>query len=72
MVMSIDDLRTELRTVTSSSDAKAMLNRAARIAGVSANRPLEMRELLLVCEALAAEGGPIQLIAEAIATRALR
>ena len=71
MVMSIDDLRSELRTVTSPSDARALLSRAARIAGVPSNRPLEMRELLLVCEALAAEGGLIQHIAESIATRAL-
>jgi hypothetical protein len=71
MVMSIDDLRSELRAVTSPSDARALLNRAARIAGVPANRPLEVRELLLVCEALAAEGGLIQRIAESIATRAL-
>lgn len=72
MLVSIEDLRAELRTVTSASDARALLNRAARIAGVPANRPLEARELLLVCEALVAEGGLIQHIAEAVATRALR
>ncbi|MBM3139800.1 MAG: hypothetical protein FJZ92_06170 [Chloroflexi bacterium] len=72
MVMSIDDLRAELRTVTSASDANTLLSRAARIAGVPGNRPLELRELLLVCEALAAEGGLIQSIAESIATRTLR
>ena len=70
--MSTDELQHELNAVTSRSDARAMISRAARVAGVATDRPLEMRELLLVCEALAAEGGAIQQLAEAIAMRALR
>ena len=58
--------------LTSRSDARAMISRAARIAGVPTGRPLQVRELLMVCEALAAEGGVIQQMAEAVATRALR
>ena len=70
--MSTDDLLQQLNAVTSRSDARAMISRAARVAGVTTSRPLEMRELLLVCEALAAEGGAIQQMAETIAMRALR
>lgn len=70
--MSTDQLQQELNAVTSRSDARAMISRAARVAGVSTDRPLEVRELLLVCEALAAEGGAIQQLAETIAMRALR
>lgn len=70
--MTTDDLLAELDGVTSRSDARAMISRAARVAGVATGRPLEMRELLMVCEALAAEGGAIQQLAESMATRALR
>ncbi|RLT43333.1 MAG: hypothetical protein DWI58_04300 [Chloroflexi bacterium] len=70
--LTTDDLLIELCGVTSRSDARAMISRAARIAGVPTGRTLEMRELLMVCEALAAEGGVIQQMAEAVATRALR
>ena len=70
--MSTNDLMQELNTVTSRSDARAMISRAARVAGVATDRPLEIRELLLVCEALATEGGAIQQMAEATAMRALR
>ena len=70
--MSTEELLQQLNAVTSRSDARAMVSRAARVAGVATNRPLEVHELLLVCEALAAEGGVIQQLAEAIATRALR
>lgn len=69
--LTINDLATELGTVTSAADARAVVNRASRVAGVRSDRPLEMRELLRVCEALAAEGGMIQQMAEMIATRAL-
>ncbi|MFA7249913.1 MAG: hypothetical protein WC273_09825 [Dehalococcoidia bacterium] len=70
--LTTDDLLAELGGVASRSDARAMISRAARVAGVPTGRPLEMRELLMVCEALAAEGGAIQQTAEAVATRALR
>ncbi len=70
--LTTDDLLTELDGLTSRSDARAMISRAARVAGVPTGRPLQVRELLMVCEALAAEGGVIQEMAEAVATRALR
>ncbi len=71
-VLSIDELTAEIRTVTSGSDARAVVNRASRVAGVPNDRPLEALELLQVCEALAVEGGLIQEIAELIASRTLR
>ncbi len=67
----IDDLTRELGRVTSRADARAVLNRAARVAGVAPDRALDLKELLLVCTALAAEGGPIQVVAEQIATASL-
>jgi hypothetical protein len=69
--LTIDDLAAELGAVTSRSDARAILNRASRIAGVSPHRPLALRDLLMVCQALAAEGGLVQELAERIATRTL-
>jgi hypothetical protein len=70
--MTTDDLLAALDGVTSRSDARAMISRAVRVAGVATGRPLAVRELLLVCEALAAEGGVIQQTAESVAMRALR
>jgi hypothetical protein len=70
--ISTNDLLHALFGVTSASDARALMSRATRVAGVPSNRPLETRELLMVCEALAAEGGVIQQIAEQMAVRALR
>ena len=69
--LTVDDVAAEVRSVTSVSDARAVVNRASRIAGVPGNRPLQLQELLRVCEALAAEGGLVQEIAELIATRTL-
>lgn len=69
--LTADDLLAHLGSVTTDSDAKALVRRAARIAGVPADRPLEIDELLRVCEALASEGGMIQEVAELIASRAL-
>ena len=69
--LTLDQLATEIGTVTSSSDARAVVNRASRIAAVPDNRQLETQELLRVCQALAAEGGMIQQVAEAIAIRSL-
>jgi hypothetical protein len=69
--MSADDLARELGAVTSRSDARAVVNRAARVAGVPADRPLQVDELLRMCEAVAAEGGLVQEIAELIASRSL-
>ena len=69
--ITIDDLIGQLGSVTSQSDARALLNRAQRIARVRRDRPLEADELLRVCESLAAEGGMVQQIAEIIARQAL-
>ena len=69
--LTLQELTTEIGMVTSASDARAVVNRASRVAGVPDNRQLEMRELLRVCQALAAEGGMVQQIAELIALRAL-
>jgi len=69
--MTADDLARELAAVTSASDARAVINRAARVAGVPADRPLQVDELLRMCEAVAAEGGLVQEIAELIASRSL-
>ena len=69
--LTLKELTTEIGMVTSASDARAVVNRASRVAGVPDNRQLEVRELLRVCQALAAEGGMVQQIAELIALRAL-
>lgn len=69
--LTLEELAIELGTVTSAADARAVVNRASRIVGAPDNRPLEMQELVLVCQALAAEGGMIQQLAETIATKAL-
>ena len=54
--MTADDLTTELAAVTSASDTSAVINRAARVAGVPVDRPLQVDELLRMCEAVAGEG----------------
>ena len=72
-MLTIEELAAEIGVVTSGSDARAVLNRASRVAGgVPQNRELQQEELLRVCAALAAEGGMIQEIAESIAARAVR
>ncbi len=70
-MLTLDQLMLELEAVTSESDARAVVNRASRIAGAPDHRPLAVQELLRVCQALTAEGGMIQQVAETIATRAL-
>ena len=69
--MSADELARELGAVTSGNDARSVVSRAARVAGVPMDRPLQMAELLCVCEAVAAEGGLVQEIAEMVASRSL-
>ena len=66
----IDQLTRDLCSVTSRADAQALLNRASRVAGVPQNRHLRLGELRIVCDALAAEGGSIQYVANQIALRA--
>ncbi len=67
----IDDLTRELERLTSLADARALLNRASRLAGVATDRALDTRQLVLVCTALAAEGGSIQALAEEIASASM-
>lgn len=69
--ITLEQLKIELSAVTSASDARAVVNRASRIAGVPDNRPLDVKELMLVLSALSAEGGMIQDVAQTIATAAL-
>lgn len=69
--LTLDQLALQLAGVTSTSDARAVVNRASRIAGVPDNSALDAFELLKVCQALTAEGGLIQQMAESIATQAL-
>ena len=66
------DVQGALGAVTSNGQAKAAVRRAAKIVGVQRDQPLELRELIRVCSALAAEGGPIQQLADEIAGDALR
>ncbi len=70
--MTTDDLLQALNQVTSASDARALLSRAMRITGAPRHRPLQLTELVQMCEALAVEGGSIQKVAERIAMAALR
>lgn len=70
--MTTDDLLQALNQVTSASDARALLSRAMRVTGAPQHRQLQLSELVQMCEALAVEGGPIQKVAEQIATAALR
>lgn len=69
--ITLEQLKIELSAVTSASDARAVVNRASRIAGVPNNRPLDVNELMLVLSALSAEGGMIQDVAQTIAAAAL-
>lgn len=66
-----DDLLRELTLVTSTSNARAMLGRASRVARVRRGPDLAPGEMLVLLEALATEGGAIQTVAEDIARRAL-
>jgi hypothetical protein len=67
-----DDLLQALTQVTSTSDARALVSRAMRVTGAPNHRPLQLTELVQMCEALGVEGGSIQRLAETIAMAALR
>ena len=67
----LDDIQSALGAVASRGRVRAAIRRATRITGAERERPLERRELIRLCSALAAEGGPIQQLAEEIATDAL-
>jgi len=66
------DVQGALGSVATRGAAKAAARRAGKIVGVQRDQPLELRELIRVCSALAAEGGSIQQLAEQIAGDALR
>lgn len=66
------DVLRELGAVVASSEARAMLSRAARVARVHRDVPLATSDLLVLLEALAAEGGVVQILAEDLAQEALR
>jgi hypothetical protein len=66
------DVQGALGAVATRGAARAAVRRAGKIVGVERDQPLELRELIRVCSALAAEGGSIQQLAEQIAGDALR
>lgn len=72
--MSAYELLIEVATVVPRGHARRLLTRARRVAGIDradATQALETLELLMLLEALAAEGGALQTLAETIARRAL-
>ena len=67
-------LLVEVATVVSHGRARHLLTRARRVAGLErhdSTQALETLELLMLLEALAAEGGELQMLAETLARRAL-
>lgn len=67
-----EDLLREFGAVVPASDARALLRRASRVAGVRRGTALETGDLLLVLEAMGAEGGHVQRLAEDLAQQVLR
>ena len=70
--LTTEDLLREFGAVLSASDARALMRRAARVAGVRRGSRMATGELLLVLEAMGAEGGLVQQLAEHLAQEALR
>lgn len=70
--MTTDDLLHALTQVTSTSDARALVSRVMRVTSAPNHRPLQLTELVQMCEALGVERGSIQSLAENIAMAALR
>ena len=66
-----NDMLLLLSPVTGDSNARRILNRATRIAGVGGKGQLTEDDVLRVCAALSVEGGAVQQIAEAIARETL-
>lgn len=63
----------ELREVAGSTRrAKLAIDRAVALGGLGGHESLSESDLLIVCEALASEGGAVQQWAEALATDTLR
>ena len=69
MIHTRTQLLAELRTIAESPRrAKQALDRAASLVGIRDKERLNQNELLLICEALAREGGAVQQWAETLAT----
>lgn len=66
-----DEVLRALHAVTSDAHARAAVARALRVAGVRRGEQLDAEALLMLCTALAAEGGPVEQIAVEFARRAL-
>ncbi|MDA0271566.1 MAG: hypothetical protein O2798_11220 [Chloroflexi bacterium] len=66
-----DEILHALHAVMPASRARSLLSRARRVAGLHRNDDLAVDEMLLLCSALAAEGGLIEQIASDLARRAL-
>ena len=67
------ELLAELRVVSPSPrKAKQALDRATGMVGLSRNERLSDADLLLLCEALASEGGAVRVRAEEIAEELVR
>lgn len=69
--MSTEELLGEVASVVPHGHARRLVMRARRIAGIRDDESLETRDLLIVLEAIASEGGPLQVLAESLAHRAL-
>ena len=65
------DMLLLLSPVTGDGQARRILNRATRIAGIGAKAELTEEDILRVCAALSVEGGAVQQIAENIARATL-
>ncbi len=70
--MTTDDLLREFAAILPAWEARALMRRAARLAGVRPGAALGTGELLMVLEAMGAEGGTVQRVAEHLAQEALQ
>lgn len=73
VVMTPQELLTEVASVVPHGHARRLITRARRVAGIGRTREadLEPLELLMILESIAAEGGELQTLAEVLARRTL-
>ncbi len=72
-IVSRADLIQRLAVATGSQGrAQRLYERAARLLGLQPAGDLSAEDLLLICEALTLEGGPVQQVAERMASDTLR
>ena len=73
VVMTPQELLTEVASVVPHGRARRLITRARRVAGIGRTRDadLEPLELLMILESIAAEGGELQTLAEVLARRTL-